>query len=173
MIQRRIWMGVAGLSVLSGTLACGLLDGADAELPDFAGGAPYGIDQRPLPASNDVDVVLPPTVGTFQRGDVQGDLANGQSVYATYTSGEHEIFMEAAATGDPVTAQAAIDVAIGEVMGDPAAANYFSMDSDPGYVLIAKGGNVFMAWSHAGYYFSVDPRGSVGALNEFMTSFPY
>lgn len=174
MVIRRLWLLPLAVLPLA-TWACTQTEGAgSASLPDFGGGVPFGIDARPVPASADLDVLTPPTVGSFSRVEVQGDPLTESSIYVTYRSPRGEVFMEAGFAGDLITAQAGVEVALGDVIGgDPAAADYASLGTDPAYFLVADGDVVFMAWGHGAYYFSVDPHGSVEVLVEFMNSFPY
>ncbi len=66
---------------------------------------PYQIGARPLPADGNQDTLLPPSVGEFQRGDVQ--TANN-TFTTTYTSGSTTINASAEAFDNMTTAHAAI-----------------------------------------------------------------
>src|SRR5687767_5852043 len=56
-------------------------------------GAPYGVDKRPQPAGEDIEVLIPRAVGSFTReAFVPGTmLSPDEDLNATYTSGDANI----------------------------------------------------------------------------------
>ena len=170
-ISRLIQSFTLGFSLLIILTACGA-----SATPAEPAGAPYGIDRRPPPSGEDAEALLPAQVGGFMRGPVEGDIKNDDEVYATYTSGEQEIFLTVSISDDVRGAQEGVKTAKevlehdkGSVFEQP----LMSLATEPSYFKVSEGDIVFMAWQHGRYFFSVDSQGSGEALDRFMRVFPY
>jgi hypothetical protein len=137
---------------------------------------PYGIDRRPAPSGQDAATLLPAQVGSFMRGPIEGDITTDDEVYATYTSGDQEIFLTVGISDDVAGAQDGVKTAK-EVLeydnGGEFTKPLVQLASEPSYFMVSEGDTVFLAWQRGNYFFSADPQGSVEALDSFMQAFPY
>jgi hypothetical protein len=157
---------------------------AKGEIKTLQGTAPYGIEKRPMPAGLSLDELLPKQVGPYtrslieksnQRGVPPSSIEiDGNSVYATYTAGEKEIFVEFAVSSSADNAQTALDVAATEVTDKfPPDPRFGSIGSEPSYLKVNNESGAFYAWTRGGYYFSASAKGGAADLDLFMLSFPY
>lgn len=154
------------------------------EVKPLNGTAPYGIEKRPMPADLTLDELLPKQVGAYtrtlieksnQRGVSPSSIEiDGNSVYATYRSGDKEIFVEFAVASSAGNAQTVLDVAASEVSDglskDP---RFGSIGTEPSYLKVNNESGGFFAWTRGGYYFSVSAKGGEEDLDSFMQAFPY
>jgi hypothetical protein len=122
------------------------------------GTAPYEIEKRPMPAGLYLDELLPKQVGPYtrmlieksnQRGVPPPSIEiDGNSVYATYTAGGKEIFVEFAVTSSPENAQTALDVAATEVTDKfPSDPRFGSIGTEPSYLNVNSQSGAFCAWT--------------------------
>ena len=150
----------------------------------LTGSAPYEIEKRPMPTGMELDKLLPKTVGPYERVTLEKSeergatptaiTTDGSSVYATYRSGDREIFVELGVNSTPENAQASLDVAASEVTdGLPTDPKLGSLGTEPSYVRAENESGAFIAWTRGGYYFSANAKGGVADLNAFMNAFPY
>jgi hypothetical protein len=170
-ISRLIQSFTCGFSLLIILTACGV-----SVTPTAPAGVPYGIDQRSTPSGEDAEALLPAQVGSFKRGPIEGDIKNDDEVYATYTSGEQEIFLTVGISDDVRGAQEGVTTAKEVLEHDKESAfeqPLMSLATEPSYFKVSEGDIVFMAWQRGRYFFSVDSRGSGEALDRFMQAFPY
>ncbi len=148
------------------------------------GPAPYGIEKRPVPTGLDLDQLLPKQVGSYtrvmlerseQRGTTPSSIqVDGNSVYATYRSGDKEIFVEFAVSSNAENAQMSLDVAATEVTDEfPADPRFGSMGTEPSYLKVNNESGAFFAWTRGGYYFSANAKGGESDLDAFLEKFPY
>jgi hypothetical protein len=155
-----------------------------AEIKPLNGSAPYAVEKRPLPEGADLDALLPKQVGPYartlleksdQRGVTPSSIdVDGNSVYATYTAGAKEIFVEFAVAGSAHNAQATLDNAASETDGTfPADPRVGSIGTEPSYFRSNSDTGAFYAWTRGNYYFSASAKGGETDLNAFMQSFPY
>jgi hypothetical protein len=157
---------------------------AKGQIKALNGTAPYGIEKRPMPAGLNLDELLPKQVGPYtrmlieksnQRGVPPPSIEiDGNSVYATYTAGGKEIFVEFAVTSSPENAQTALDVAATEVTDKfPSDPRFGSIGTEPSYLNVNNQSGAFCAWTRGDYYFSASAKGGEADLDLFMQSFPY
>jgi hypothetical protein len=148
------------------------------------GGAPYGIEKRPMPDGSDTDHLLPVHVGPYTRSKLElaSDRStapttvqtDGSSVYATYVSEGREVFVELGLSSDPSGAQSALDTAASDATGGfPADSNLGSRDTEPSFLKVNAPSDAFFAWTRGGYYFSATAKGGTADLDAFMQSFPF
>ena len=165
MSQRRHTIAV----VLSALAAC-FLDARGVARAAGQSGAPFGIDQRPMPDGTDLEKLLPSTVGTFQRPAFAPNTKapTDQDLNVTYTSGSDSVFVGFSIPGDPESAREAIRISRGEAGADALKDEQFSDTTEPSYFRSAD----FMAWSRGGYFFYAHASNSA-ALEAFMKAFPY
>ncbi len=133
---------------------------------------PYGIDRRPQPHGNDLEVLVPRTVGTWTREPFEPGtaLSPDEDINATYTSGDDEITIGFSITDDAASAHTAIETTRDEAANsniDISRAVY-SIGTEPSYFKSER----FMSWSRGQYFFYVDAS-DAAALDSFMQAFPY
>jgi len=67
-----------------------------------AGDVPYGVDQRPMPTGDDLDVLLPSRVGSFERASIREPRdIHRDPIYADYRQGSASVFVELGICGTP------------------------------------------------------------------------
>jgi hypothetical protein len=148
------------------------------------GTAPYGIEKRSQPSGLNLDELLPKQVGPYtrtlleksaQRGVTPTSIdIDGNSVYATYSAGGREVFVEFAVNSNAENAQYALDVAAGEVTDKfPTDPRFGSIGTEPSYLKVNNESGAFFAWTRGGYYFSASAKGGAADLDAFMQPFPY
>ena len=146
--------------------------------------APYGVEKRPMPAGLNLDELLPNKVGPYtrtlleeseRRGVTPSSIkVDGPSVYATYKSGDKEVFVEFSVSTDAVTAQETLIPAAADTIGKfPTNPRVGSIGTEPSYLKLTNKSGAFYAWTRANYYFSASAKGGVADLDVFMKSFPY
>lgn len=144
-----------------------------AVLPALAD--PYGIEKRQMPDATKGESVLPPKVGSFLRGSVEGKLP-ADDVLASYRrKGSREIYVTAGLRDSAEDAQRAVREAA-EMLAEtypgrrlPAA----STDRDPAWFHYADPEIQVFYWSRGRWFFSVDASKSPGSLDPFVAAFPY
>jgi hypothetical protein len=140
-----------------------------------AGEVPYGVDQRPMPTGDDLDVLLPSQVGSFVRGlnRVPKDIHNNP-IYADYRQGGLSVFVELGICGEPSGAQQAIRTAKAETDAEfPDIPQEGVLGTDPSYLRTVNRLGAFFAWTRGSYYFSAHAKGGKADLDVFMKAFPY
>jgi len=154
------------------------------EIKPLNGTAPYGIDKRPLPAGLNLDELLPKQVGPYtrtlvekssQRGVPPSSIEiDGDSVYATYTAGSKEIFVEFVVASSAKNSQSVLETAATETRDKfPADPRFGSIGTEPSYFKDNNESGAFYGWTRSVYYFSASAKGGEGDLDLFMQSFPY
>jgi hypothetical protein len=154
------------------------------EIKPLNGSAPYAVEKRAMPAGIDLDSLLPKDVGPYtrtllERSDQRGVApsaieVDGNSVYATYTAGAKEIFVEFAVAANAHNAQSTLDNAAGETIGSfPTDPRVGSIGTEPSYFRSNNDSGAFYAWTRGNYYFSASAKGGEADLDAFMQSFPY
>lgn len=128
---------------------------------------PYGVADRPLPASFGVQDLLP-VVDGFRRGNpVSG---NGQS--AVYSGELGIVQVRAVWYSNVADAQAQVQAIIRQTESGTSERLYVS-GLDPSYVrVIDSNGQGRMAYNRQNYFFDVQAT-SEAALDAFMNAFPY
>jgi hypothetical protein len=146
--------------------------------PPRSGEIPYRIDQRAMPVSEDLEVLLPPRVGSYERRQlrVPKDI-HGDPIYAEYHQGTAMVFVELGICGSADIAQAGVETARRETRheGSPMVIRAWSSGTDPSFfeVVDPQGGGAFVAWTRGNYYFSAHAKGGQADLDPFMEAFPY
>lgn len=154
------------------------------EIKPLNGAAPYGIEKRPLPSGLDLEKLLPKQVEHYtrtmlERSDQRGVAPSsieidGNSVYATYKSGDKEIFVEFSVASSADNAQRALDVAASEVTEHfPTDPRFGSIGTEPSYLKVNNESGAFFAWTRGGYYFSANAKSGEVDLDAFLQAFPY
>jgi len=154
------------------------------EIKPLNGTAPYGIERRPMPAGLNLDELLPKQVGPYTRTIIEKSSQRGvppssieidsDSVYATYTAGGKEIFVEFAVASSAENAQSVLGNAANETTAKfPVDPRFGSIDTEPSYFKVNNESGAFYAWTRGSYYFSASAKGGEGDLDLFMHSFPY
>ncbi len=129
---------------------------------------PYGVGERPLPASAGVQDLLPVEVSGFRRGNpVSG---NGQS--AIYSGESGNVRVRAVWTSSVGQAQAQVE-AVGQQTESGTTERLYNPDQDPSYVrAVFTNGQARMAYSRQNYFFDMQADNRA-ALDAFMNAFPY
>lgn len=137
--------------------------------------APYGIDKRPMPPSNELDRLLPLQIGVFARDPVRPPPnIHTDPIYATYRSGGSEVFVELGICADSSAARKALSRAKSETDREfPGTPQLFVGSKDPSYLKTTNKLGAFMAWTRGAYYFSAHAKGGEADLDAFMKAFPY
>jgi hypothetical protein len=139
------------------------------------GEVPYGVDKRPMPTGEDLDVLLPTQVGSFVRVSIEEpkDIRTN-SIYADYRHGSSGVFVELGICGEPSGAQRAIRTAKAETDAElPDVLQQCVFDADPSYLRVIPKRGAFFAWTRGGYYFSANTKNGEAVLDAFMAVFPY
>lgn len=131
------------------------------------------IGRRPAPASETLDVALPPVVGSFTRSGISGNdlrIIYGSGVTANYSNSTARIQVRAAVYGSPIEARAEVATLAARAGGGVAA----NTAGDTAYLLSvnASSGMARLAWSRDVYVYDVQAP-SRETLNIFMANFPY
>ena len=130
-------------------------------------GGPYRIAHRPLPSDSQQDTLLPPTVGSFQRGDV---TAASNTFTTTYSDGSNAVQAVASAYSSASQAQDAV-----QTIKSKASGFTFNLTGlDPSYVSdsATQGQATWLAYSRGQYFFAFTGS-SPSALDVFMTKYNY
>jgi len=136
---------------------------------------PYAVEKRPLPQSDDLDVLLPQRVGPFERQGIRalGDI-HRLPIYAEYQAGGAEVFVELGICDDPEQAQEGLMTAKRETDAEfPDEPQRFVCGQDPSFLQARNKLGAFMAWTRGSYYFSAHAKGGEADLDLFMEAFPY
>ena len=144
----------------------------------------FAIEQRPMPAGEDLDTLLPMLVGPFRRSrmdhpqEVRNELIEAQYRFCggTVSGDEDHIFVTAGIYDHPNDLQEAIDIVQAEIShfevlpGDQA-----SLNTKPSFFRTITPREVFMAWTRGNYYFTASARSKKAEKNlgRFMEAFPY
>jgi hypothetical protein len=131
-----------------------------------------------------LDELLPTKVGPYtrtllersdQRGVAPSSIeVDGSSVYATYKSGDKEIFFEFGVSSNAVNAQSILDTAAGETTNKfPTDPRFGSIGTEPSYFKVNNESGAFFAWTRGKYYFSASAKGGEADLDAFMQAFPF
>jgi len=154
------------------------------EIKPLEGVAPFGIEQRAMPAGLNLDELLPKQVGPYTRAVLEKSSergvtptsieVGGGSIYATYRDGSKEIFVEFGIADTAQNAQSILDVAAGET-GDkfPTDPRFGSIGTEPSYLKVNNQYGAFYAWTRGNYFFSANAKGGEADLDAFMQAFPY
>jgi hypothetical protein len=144
------------------------------------GPIPYELDQRPMPQGQDAEVLLPRQVGTFVRRPFARGTKVGtdEDLNADYTNGRDTINVGVSLTEKREDAKQAVKMvrqqAIDQVRRDggrkpsEASGALESLESDPSFYKFED----LLAWSRGEYFFYAKAN-SAGALDRFMSSFPF
>ena len=158
------------LSVLIAAAASTRLNPVSAQRSGAA--VPYGIDKRPMPAGTDLEVLVPKTVGTFERPPLPKGAKPpvNEDLNVSYVSGTDKVDFGFSIPESPADAHEAVNVARDEASAskvDMRSAQYVS-GRDPSYFKSAD----FMAWTRGRYFFYAKAS-SAPALDRFMQQFPF
>ena len=141
------------------------------------GAIPYGIDQRPLPADDQLDTLAPQQVGAFQRGKItEGTGSPGvQMHYVNYTKTGAKnpgicigIFVHATAAEAQQSQQDTCPVD----PGDPDCQHRFGTDPSFFHTPNTPEGCYFY-FTRNRYGFQVQAWQGADDLDAFMAAFPY
>jgi|SRR5262245_9619675 len=154
--------------------------------PDSAGGepvadkprgeeqaVPYGIEERPMPEGDDLEVLLPRQVGSYVRDSIRPPKdIHRDPIYAHYRSGASTVFVELGICGSASGAKVGLSNAKAELEAEfPDAPKSFAIRGDPAYLKVPSKG--FFAWTRGSYYYSASASGGEADLDAFMEAFPY
>jgi len=133
---------------------------------------PFGIDKRPQPAGTDLNVLLPKTVGTFEREDFPAGLKapSDEDLNVEYKSGGDSIFFgfsmpateKAASEAVKRTRQEAIESKL-NIKGEQ-----YRIGKNPSFFKF----DTFMSWTRGRYFFYA-AAGKPQTLENFIKAFPY
>jgi hypothetical protein len=149
------------------------------------GTAPYGIEKRPMPTGTDLNQLLPKQVGSYtrvlleksqQRGVTATSIdVDGNGVYATYRSGDREVFVEFNIASSAENAQSSWDVVVGDANEGiyPTDPHLASFGTEPSYLKVINKDGAFFAWTRGGYFITAQAKGGEADLDAFMNAFPY
>lgn len=149
------------------------------------GTAPFGIESRPMPTGTDLDQLLPKQVGPYarvlveksqQRGATATSVdIDGNGVYATYRSGDREVFVEFSIGSSSEYAQSSWDVVVGDANEGiyPTDPRLASFHTEPSYLKVINDNGAFFAWTRGGYFITANAKGGEADLDAFMNAFPY
>jgi hypothetical protein len=133
---------------------------------------PYGIGQRPMPEGEDLDVLLPPRVGSYTREPVKTPARRNMPIYANYRCGTAAVFVELGICDDAGGAQMALATAKAEIDAEfPDVPQVFVKRRGACCLRTVNRLGAFMAWTRGRYYFSVHAKGGEKALDGFMQAF--
>jgi len=150
--------------------------------PPPDGHIPYDIDQRPMPAGEDMERLLPAQIGAFRRqamnipNDTRNTIIEAQyhSDYGVTDGIDHGISFTIGIYDHPAGVQEAIDIAHVEVCsGIENSDIQLSLKTEPSFFKVNRPTDAFMAWTRGGYYFSAHARSGDDDLDRFMEAFPY
>jgi hypothetical protein len=148
--------------------------------------APYGIDQRPMPAGTNIDQLLPAQVGPYVREGLRtptsrnlkpeeiGGAIDGP-IYADYRAGSATIFVELGVMHSVKDARDSLDVATGDAAGGvfPTDPRLGARGQETSYLKVIDNNGAFFAWTRGSYYFSAHAKSGEAALDAFVQAFPY
>lgn len=148
----------------------------EVQPPDIE--VPYGLDSRPLPERDDIDHLLPPQIGRFQRSAPRGDVY--ELTYAEYTDGLDQICMSVAVCKSPEIARSGIGTAQLESADVTEFVETSSIATEPSFLksrinnlrMGSTGQFTSFMWNRDRFYFSADAKTS-DLLDSFMAIFPY
>jgi hypothetical protein len=148
--------------------------------------APYGIDQRPMPAGTNINQLLPGRVGRYAREGLRSGTSENLKpdeiggaidapIYADYRSGNDSIFVELGVMHSVRDARDSLDVAVGDAAGGvfPTDPRFGARGKEPSYLKVIDNNGAFFAWTRGSYFFSAHAKNGEVALDDFMRSFPY
>jgi hypothetical protein len=142
-------------------------EGSEHELP-------YHLGQRPGPEGEDLDVLLPPQVGSYIREPVKTPARINRPIYANYRSGAATVFVELGICDDARGAQMALATAKAETDAEfPDVPQVFLKGRGVSCLRTVNRLGAFMAWTRDRYYFSAHAKGGEADLDAFMEAFPY
>lgn len=139
------------------------------------GEVPYGVDKRPMPTGEDLDVLLPAQVGPFVRASL-GEPKNvhRDPIYAEYRSNGAKVFVELGVCDTASGSQRAITTAKAETDAEFPNIPYRSLlGAEPSYLRTVNKLGAFFAWTRGGYYFSAHAKKGEAVLDAFIQAFPY
>ena len=134
---------------------------------------PYGVADRPMPAGDDVELLLPISVGPFARDTLRFTSLHAP-IYADYRLGNRSVFVELGLCGDAAGARRALATAKAETDAEfPEVPQTFVRRPDASCLRTVNSLGAFFAWTRDRYYFSAHAKGGEQDLDEFMAAFPY
>jgi hypothetical protein len=133
---------------------------------------PFGIDRRPMPKGEDLNTLLPLTVGMFKREPLPPNTKakSDEDLNVTYRAGADTIDVGFSIPETPEDAHEGIKVTRDEAIASkvPLKGSKFSAGSEPSFFYAAD----FISWSRGRYFFYAKAN-SPAALTRFMEAFPY
>jgi hypothetical protein len=165
---------IAVAVILVGALIAFLLVIANHSTPTQNAPAPYNFDLRPAPATNDIRVLLPPTVGTFSRRASTGNLTTGVtgSADGAYTSTTSADTVQIKIIREANVSQAQADVSS---RGDQIVGTDKQRRINTGYSFVLStepSGEVRFIFASTYWLFDVTAS-SRAALDTFMKAYPF
>src|SRR5688572_27923111 len=120
---------------------------ANAELP-------YGVAERPMPSGENVDLLLPASVGRFIRENLRFTSPR-LPIYADYRWGNRSVFVELGLCDDAAGARRALATAKAETDAEfPEVPQVFIQRPDVSCLRTVNALGAFFAWTRGSYYFS-------------------
>jgi hypothetical protein len=133
---------------------------------------PFGIDKRPMPTGTDLNVLVPPSVGSFTREQLPPDAKarSDEDLNVTYKSGSDSVFFGFSIPDTPADAYEAVKVTREEAIASKVnmKGEQYVIGKDPSYFKVAD----FMSWTRGKYFFYAKAN-SPAALDKFMRAFPF
>jgi hypothetical protein len=148
---------------------------AAASEVDEGDGRPYGIDSRPSPDGNDLEMLLPQMAGRYMRRQSECDEqpTDSSSIYVDYDSSGSSVFVEFGICKSADDALAALERAKAETQGTSDAPITIRTGSDGKSLHVITHLGAFFAWTRGRYYYSAHARSGASDLDEFIRCFPY
>jgi hypothetical protein len=139
--------------------------------------APYQLDKRPMPKGQDLETLLPRTIGKFTREAFPAGTkpSDSEDINIDYKSGNDVINVGFSIPG-PKDAHEGIRTAKTETIAElkrlrrakEIATAQELIGQPTSYYKVAD----FIAWTRGGYFFYAKAK-NAAALDAFMTAFPY
>ena len=133
---------------------------------------PFGLDRRPMPKGDDLNTLLPLTVGTFKREPLPPNTKarSDEDLNVSYRAGADAIDVGFSIPETLEDAHEAIKVTRDEAVASkvPLKGSKFSVGTEPSFFYAAD----FISWSR-GRYFYYAKANSSAALTRFMEAFPF
>jgi hypothetical protein len=159
-------------TVILGAALSMALATAEAAAPKAVNDAPFGLQRRPMPTGEDLNTLLPLSVGGFKREPLPAGTKakSDEDLNVTYRSGSDFVEVGFSIPETVEDAHEAIKVTREEAVASkvPLKGSKFSVGTEPSFFHAAD----FISWSR-GRYFYYAKASSPAVLARFMTAFPY
>jgi hypothetical protein len=183
LVRQKTGVDLSGIAGSQSPAPAGAAAAPVTDAPRPSGSVPFGLDARPMPSGESVDVVFPARVGEFGRARINdrfGGIRSG-GVFAGYRSGDVEVRMLVTLHRNAAAARERVREGRGEDGSGEGATSKESLGTESSYSL-NPGSAV---WNRGPYCFSASSNDTEGdeplpataeqiaALERFMAAFPY